>query len=327
MAINESRDNLEYMKAVLLFYPGIEKGWITTEDGQHLFLGGDGTISGGKAAYEAHQNESKGGSGSDKTDTPKSNKNGNSNWNKYSDKELQEIYTNLKTSAKILGFASKGDSEMIAGIEIEAANRGIALKEPGMKETKNESPLIFKSDKDAEEYFGEDWQSSLSDSEILAVNRYTSGDYTDINTTLRSGEALEDDPVIAKCVRGVDTALAKSELKESIQVYRGASPKIFGLDKTASIADIEKLIGSIVTDNGYTSTSTDPKVASNYSHDKLKFNITVPAGSGRGAYIAGMSLWPEESEFLLPRGTSFVVTGVSEDKRGRAVVDMTVVDD
>lgn len=136
MDIHESRDNLEYMKAMLSFYPSVEKGWITTEDGQHLFLGGDGTVSGGKAAYEAHQNESKGSSGGDKIDTPKSNKNGNSTWSKYSDKELQEIYNNLKTSAKILGFASKGDSEMIAGIEIEAANRGITLKEPGAKDSK-----------------------------------------------------------------------------------------------------------------------------------------------------------------------------------------------
>lgn len=36
---------------------------------------------------------------------------------------LHEIYNNLKTSAQIVGFASKGDSEMMVVIEIELAKR------------------------------------------------------------------------------------------------------------------------------------------------------------------------------------------------------------
>lgn len=62
MDLYESRDSLELKKAMARFYEPVEKGWITTEDGQHLFIGGDGSIYGGKSAYEAHQNESSGSS-------------------------------------------------------------------------------------------------------------------------------------------------------------------------------------------------------------------------------------------------------------------------
>ncbi len=43
----------------------VSKGWVTTEDGQHIFIGSDGKASGGSAAYEAYQSEG-GGTGSSK---------------------------------------------------------------------------------------------------------------------------------------------------------------------------------------------------------------------------------------------------------------------
>jgi len=39
-----------------------------------------------------------------------------------------------------------------------------------------------------------------------------------------------------------------------------------------------------------------------------KFIITVPAGVGRGAYIAPLSHYQSENEFLLQRGSSFKIT-------------------
>ncbi len=43
----------------------VSKGWVTTEDGQHIFIGSDGKASGGSAAYEAYQSEGE-GAGSEK---------------------------------------------------------------------------------------------------------------------------------------------------------------------------------------------------------------------------------------------------------------------
>lgn len=48
---------------------------------------------------------------------------------KYTNEMLVEIYKNLKTSAKILGFASPSDSEMMTEIELEAIKRHINLLE------------------------------------------------------------------------------------------------------------------------------------------------------------------------------------------------------
>lgn len=135
MDIHESRDNLEYMKAMLSFYPSVEKGWVTTEDGQHLFLGGDGTISGGKAAYEAHQNESKGSSGGDKTDTPapktdtpasKTETKANiqteatTDWDPNDDKS---IYNKYEADCKAVGITNA--SEEYSELKFELLSKGI----------------------------------------------------------------------------------------------------------------------------------------------------------------------------------------------------------
>lgn len=42
--------------------------------------------------------------------------------------ELINIYTNIKTSAKIIGFASQSDCRMLEEIEIEAAKRQLNLE-------------------------------------------------------------------------------------------------------------------------------------------------------------------------------------------------------
>ena len=54
---------------------------------------------------------------------------------KYTNKELVEVYKNLKTSAKILGFSPASDSEMIAEIEIEAIKRHLNLVDGTVEET------------------------------------------------------------------------------------------------------------------------------------------------------------------------------------------------
>ena len=54
---------------------------------------------------------------------------------KYTNKELVEIYKNLKTSAKILGFASASDCEMMVAIELEAVKRHLNLIDGIVEET------------------------------------------------------------------------------------------------------------------------------------------------------------------------------------------------
>lgn len=74
----------------------------------------------------------------------------------YTNKELVEIYKNLKTSAKILGFSSASDSEMIAEIEIEAIKRHLNLVDGTVEETaeiETAKPETAETDDSGFEYY------------------------------------------------------------------------------------------------------------------------------------------------------------------------------
>ena len=75
---------------------------------------------------------------------------------KYTNKELVEIYKNLKTSAKILGFSSASDSEMIAEIELEAIKRHLNLVDGTVEETaeiETAKPETAETDDSGFEYY------------------------------------------------------------------------------------------------------------------------------------------------------------------------------
>lgn len=75
---------------------------------------------------------------------------------KYTNKELVEVYKNLKTSAKILGFSSANDSEMIAEIELEAIKRHLNLVDGTVEETaeiETAKPETAETDDSGFEYY------------------------------------------------------------------------------------------------------------------------------------------------------------------------------
>ena len=75
---------------------------------------------------------------------------------KYTNKELVEIYKNLKTSAKILGFASASDCEMMVAIELEAVKRHLNLIDGTVEETaetETAKPETAETDDSGFEYY------------------------------------------------------------------------------------------------------------------------------------------------------------------------------
>lgn len=266
-------NDIECQKAVEHFNANqpIEKGWITTEDGKHLFIGADGALHGGKSAYEAHQNESGAGSSSSSKDSGKDN------------------------------------SE--------------APKTTEMYEGPSKS---FTDAADAKEYFGDAWEKSLTEDENFAFETYTGSGYEVINSTLRKGESFGS--YMGKVVSDLDAAIAKSELKEAIAVRRFSGPELFGksYDDPISSNELEALVGTIITDNGFTSTTVLPRKNSHFGD--IAMHITVPPGKGRGAYVANISQYKSEQEFLLARGSNFKVTGIKKNEYGNPIVEMTIVD-
>lgn len=102
-------------------------------------------------------------------------------------------------------------------------------------------------------------------------------------------------------VINLENSINKFELNDNITVYRRANISLLDY--------FEKILQSdgIFQDDGFIST-TALKIDSN--ENEFEICIIVPKGAGHGAYIAPMSEFPDECEFLLNCGTLFKVRKV-----------------
>lgn len=165
------------------------------------------------------------------------------------------------------------------------------------------------------------WLKSLSAGEEQVVSDYCGDEYYDLNAYLRhigDWKSLNSD-YMDKFVKNLDSAIDKFELTDNITVFRG-------VDKNAiSNLDLKRLVGEIYEDKGYMSTSP---IRPNIVEDRpVLFEIQVPLGKGKGAYVNSLSGFKdEEYEFLLKRGTKCEVTSV--DLTGdKPIIRMRVIDD
>ena len=173
----------------------------------------------------------------------------------------------------------------------------------------------FKTDdaRKSEAFFGlnrqsgmfNDWRDKLTYEESKAVRRYTSNEYRVINGALRGSDPSRASADIRECIDDITSGLSKFNLKKSITVYRGAESEIFGGFKTAKEINAMARAGARLVDKGFMSTSA---AEGDQFGGRYRFIITVPAGIGRGAYVAPMSHFHSENEFLLQRGTTFKIS-------------------
>ncbi len=157
------------------------------------------------------------------------------------------------------------------------------------------------------------WASSLTADQKQALKDYTGGYYySNINAALRQGKM--PDGREGEIVKHVDSALENASTETKITLYRGISPS------SAARLNGQLGKGSIITDRGFVSTSSSRAIAralrgfQTANGTGLMMEIQVRAGS-RVASLAAVSGTPGEQEMLLPRGSSFRVTGYDADKR------------
>ena len=125
------------------------------------------------------------------------------------------------------------------------------------------------------------------------------------------------------CIEKMTQAIDDNPLEESAVVYRGvktknALTKLLGMDlpeeaDIASLYDdgdfVNSLVGRTFSDAGFTSTSIDPDFPKRGGFDTAcSMTIYCPAGT-RGTYFGDALIYTDEYEFLLQRGTQFVITG------------------
>lgn len=150
-----------------------------------------------------------------------------------------------------------------------------------------------------------DWK--LNKGEKNAIEDYTT-ESVDYNDYLREGKPYttysdDYDEVIDKISRVID----KYELKDNIKVFRVSDNQLI---KNAKVGDI-------VSDKAFISTT--PFKASLYDYKKkwgafkdYNYEILVPKGKGRGAYIAPYSHFGySEEEFLLQKDSKFKVVSIN----------------
>ena len=170
----------------------------------------------------------------------------------------------------------------------------------------------FETETECREYFAKvanDWDAELAQAQHNAIEAYTGDGYTAINAHLRKKVLNRDaDGIIEKQIELIDSALARFELKDYLRLYRGRG-------RQDSIT--KEMIGTVLDDDSaYQSSSLLRKVAEDFARHKGNphiYEICMPPGKGRGAYVAAMSRYEHEQEFLIARGTKYKIVGVTED--------------
>lgn len=173
------------------------------------------------------------------------------------------------------------------------------------------------------------WMKSLTQDEKDCILDYTAGGYGDINDYFRKRGAWKEinGEKVKNASQYLDSAISRYRLKENIVVQRGVMEDT--LDEMISKYgdDIKNFIGKVFHDDGYVSTTAlqGNTVATT---KPVIFEISVPAGVGRGAYVNELSGFTDtEYEFLLRRGASYTITDAIEDiDIGKIIIKMVMND-
>lgn len=143
----------------------------------------------------------------------------------------------------------------------------------------------------------EKWTDTLTDEETRSIMKYTknSGDpaddkfYQRLNAALRNDNELSDN--MKKHSDNLSNAISKFNLKHDIECYRSDSKDIYSNYKTGDTFTVKQFISTSATRNGTLKGG-------------FKTTIQIPKGT-KGAYIEGLSKYPNQREFLLDKNTEF----------------------
>lgn len=163
------------------------------------------------------------------------------------------------------------------------------------------------------------WQKSLTEDENHAIGDYTGGGYYDINAYLRKNGDWEEinAEFVNQQIKGIDGAISRYELKDSICVQRGVMNDV--IDKLVEDNDIQESLNELVGKKFHELAYSSTTVVRGNSVATAKptiLDIEIPAGTGRGAYVNQLAgqFQDTEYEFLLKRGSTFTIKEVREEE-------------
>ena len=170
---------------------------------------------------------------------------------------------------------------------------------------------IRKNDLSKMENWTDDWVKALTSSEKDAIRTYTGAAYRDINGYLRG---MRSSTGYADEIKACKAALSKASLPEEVIVRRGSDYNMLrdlGFYKITSETK-NQVIGGIVTDKGFVSTS--PASSGGFS-GSIEYVIKIPAGS-QAMYVDTISKYQGEQELLINCGGKNIIEDVEFDGFG-----------
>lgn len=184
-------------------------------------------------------------------------------------------------------------------------------------EVANSTAKIYKQiyEDEIELFFGDElvrWEYLRSAEELKAIREYTANNSIAINGYLRGKNIMGTDKEnTQRQITLISSAIADFNLERNILVYR--------------IEDEEINNGERFILKGFTSTSINRRILAINYDDCVQYQIEVPSGKGRGAYISNQSKYKNEYEFLLQRDTKVKV--IRKQSNGEfTMVRLRVVD-
>lgn len=195
------------------------------------------------------------------------------------------------------------------------------------------------------------WYNELTDDERSVIYSYTTENYHDFNNIKRYGidEALkirekfwfanggdaEDLPFALDIVKDTEAnipilekAISKFAPEKSFKAYRG-SGSVSALGKDLGYLDFE--VGqSIILDKAFTSFSLDKNYAKELAIKgegaDVLFEVTVRKGQKTGAYIAELSDYNSEKEYLMKPNLKYRIISKKENDDGMIIYGLEVLE-
>ena len=153
---------------------------------------------------------------------------------------------------------------------------------------------------------------NLTPEEFSALKAYGREDYAVLNSRLRHEPYDKMPEKYQEMTKNMDSAFTKqTPLASDTKVFRGVNyGNAFGSAKPDS------LVGKVIEDKGFMSTTTSVDVAGTFGSTRL--NIVVPKGTKvvNMAQTLQSVAAKQERELLLPRGTKLQITHVAQTKGG-----------
>lgn len=142
--------------------------------------------------------------------------------------------------------------------------------------------------------------------QTAAIRSYSVSGYRDMNTCLRTGSACTPDVQ----ARNAELESAMTTTTEPATVFRAMT--LANLGGGISPADLSNLVGSEISDAGFTSTSLDPEQTAIFGEEQDSVNVQIEMPSGTRALFPGTdAAIREEQEVILPPGTRYRVIETS----------------